>query len=480
MNKARIAALAALVSVTACEGLKEAMTAHVDVVARAEKQELSVQRLADMMSRSQIPVSKEVLEQVADVWVSYQLLAKAASVADSMTDTVFIDKVMKPVYDQSKAQKWMQRVTEGFAIDTSTAKLEAAYNEGTHFLSAKHILFQVPQGQAATGSDSVMKRAESVRRQINDKNFAALAKIHGSDGTKDQGGDLGVFPPQQMVPEFSTAIAALKPGEIGPLVRTQFGYHIVRRNTFAEARQQFVAMYAQTLQQTANSTYFANLEAANRVQVKPNAAKALKDLAADPQAHKSDRTVIATSTLGNFTVGDVAKFLNAMPGQQRGQALEQLKAMPDSVFPMVVPRLMLNDMLLKQADSAGIKMDTTEVQAIRNAFKGLVRNTWAGLHISPELLADSAKTPAERERLAASRVDGYLGRLLQGQEGFVDVPPPLADALREKYDGSIKPAGIARALEVSQKAKAVADSSRAAAQPKTAVPMPADTSRNKR
>ena len=47
MKKARIAAIAALVSITACEGLKEAMTAHVDVVARAEKQELSVQRFAD-------------------------------------------------------------------------------------------------------------------------------------------------------------------------------------------------------------------------------------------------------------------------------------------------------------------------------------------------------------------------------------------------------------------------------------------------
>jgi PPIC-type peptidyl-prolyl cis-trans isomerase-like protein len=480
MNKARIAALAALVSVTACEGLKEAMTAHVDVVARAEKQELSVQRLADMLGRSQVPLAKPVLEQVADVWVSYQLLAKAASVGDSMTDTVFIDKVMKPVFDQSKTQRWMQQVTQGFAIDTSSAKLEAAYNEGTHFLSARHILFQVPQGQAATGSDSVMKRAEAVRRQINDKNFAALAKQHGSDGTKDQGGDLGVFPPQQMVPEFSQAVAALKPGEIGPLIHTQFGYHIVRRNTFEEARQQFAAMYAQTLQQTAQSTYFGNLEKANKVQVKPNAGKAVKELAADPQAHKNDRTAIATSSLGNFTVGDVAELLNAMPGQQRGNALEQLKAMPDSVFPMVVPRLMLSDLLLKQADSAGIKVDTAEVQAIRNAFKGLVRNTWAGLRITPELLADSAKTPAERERLAAARVDAYMDRLLQGQEGFVDVPPPLAEALREKYDGSIKPAGVTRALEVAQRTRASADSSRAASQPKSSVPMPPDTGRAKR
>jgi peptidyl-prolyl cis-trans isomerase D len=119
------------------------------------------------------------------------------------------------------------------------------------------------------------------------------------------------------------------------------------------------------------------------------------------------------------------------------------------------------------------------MQAIRNAFKGLVRNTWAGLRISPELLADSAKTPAEKERLAAARVDSYMDRLVQGQEGFIDVPPPLAEALREKYDGSVKQAGLTRAIELATRTRAAADSSKAAGQPKSAVPMP-DTSANKR
>ncbi len=204
----------------------------------------------------------------------------------------------------------------------------------------------------------------------------------------------------------------------------------------------------------------------------------MKEAAADPAAHKNDRTAIASSSLGNLTAGDAVRYINATP--QADRLREQIQGAPDSVLPMFVRGLVANELLEKQADSAGIKVDTTEVQAIRNAFKGLVRNTWAGLHVSPELLADSAKTPAERERLAAARVDAYMGRLLQGQEGFVDVPAPLAEALREKYDGSVKPAGLTRALEVAQKARATADSSRAAAQPKSAVPMPPDTGRGKR
>jgi hypothetical protein len=469
MIKVRLAAIAALVSVTACEGLKEAMTAHVDVVARAEKQELSVQRLADMMSGSQVPLSKPVAEQVAYVWVSYQLLAKAAAEGDSLIDPVLIDKVMWPVYSQSKIQKWMEIVLQRLAVDTSN--LEAAYNEGSRLLSARHILFAVPQGQAQTGSDSVMRRAEAVRRQVNDRNFAALARQHSGDpNNKDSGGDLGVFPPQQMVPEFSRAVAALKPGEVGPLLRTNYGYHIIRRNTFAEARQQFAPLLARTLQATAQSTFVAGVESAGKGEVKPNAPKVVKEVAADLEGHKGDRTAIATSVLGNFTAGDVARWVSGTPQPQ--QLRDRIQSAPDSVLPGFVKQLVLQELLLKQADSAGIKLDTAETSSVRNAFKSLVRNAWAGLRISPELLADSAKTEADRERLAAARVDAYMGRLLLQQEGYIDIPAPLAEALREKYDGSVKPAGIARALEMAQKTRAKADSVKSSGQPKSAVPIP--------
>jgi parvulin-like peptidyl-prolyl isomerase len=477
MIKARIAALGALVLVTACEGLKEAMTAHVDVAARAEKQELSVQRLADMIAGSQIAIAKPVFEQVADVWVNYQLLAKAASVGDSMTDTVLIDKVMKDAYSRSTIGKWMQIVQQGWTIDTSN--LEAAYNDSKDYLSAKHILFSFPQGQEATGSDSVMKRAESIRRQVNERNFATLAKQHSGDpSNKDAGGELGVFPAAQMVAEFSRAVAALKPGEIGPLVRTQYGYHIVRRNTFAEARQQFAMVYANSLQQTAQSTFVDGLMKSGKVEVKPNAGKTFKDVAADLDAHTTDRAVLATSLAGSYTAADLARMIRGTP--QRENIRREVASATDSQLVTFVKNLVVGQLLERQADSAGIKPDTAEKNAVRNAFKGLIRNSWAGLRISPELLADSAKTPAEKERLAASRVDAYMDRLIQGQEGFIDVPPPLAEALREKYNASIKAAGLTRAVELATKTRAAADSTKAVTQPKSAVPMPPDTSANKR
>ena len=478
MFKARIAAVAALVLVTACEGLKEAMTAHVDVVARAEDQELSVQRLSELLGKAQFALAKPVVEQVADVWISYQLLAHAAAEGDSLTDAALIDRVMWPVYSQSKTGKWMERVQAGLSVDTSEAAAAAAYGTDARFLAAQHILFSVPAGQEQTGSDSVMRRAERVRQQVNSGNFAALAKQHSGDpSNKDNGGNLGVFPAEQMVQEFSRAVAALQPGEIGPLVRTQFGYHIIRRNTFAEVRPQFLQMYSGTLRQTAQAKYLEDLKTANKVEVKPNAAKVVKEVAADLEGHKGDRTAIASSSLGNFTAGDVARWVGSM--REREKMRGDIQSAPDSLLPGFVEGLVLNEVFLKQADSAGITVDTAEVTAVRNAFRGLVQNTWAGLRISPALLTDSAKTEGERVRLAASRVDGYLERLLTGQEGYIDIPPPLAEALREKYSYSLKPAGVARALELAQKARAAADSARAASQPKSAVPMP-DTGATKR
>ncbi len=59
--------------------------------------------------------------------------------------------------------------------------------------------------------------------------FAAVAKAKSTDGSAREGGDLGFFIKGDMVPEFSAAAFALKPGEITPEpVKTQFGWHVIK------------------------------------------------------------------------------------------------------------------------------------------------------------------------------------------------------------------------------------------------------------
>lgn len=467
MSRSRLLALLLVASVTACEGFKEAMTAHVDVAARAGSQELSVQRLADMIGKSQVPVRKEVAQSIADVWVNYQLLGVAAANGDTLNDPKAIDEAMWPVYTQQKTRKWYDKISASFVADTSN--MEGKFNDGA-LLGARHILFQVPAGQEATGSDSIRRKAEGVLKTTTAANFAAMAKKYGSDGTKDAGGSLGVFPKGAMVPEFEQAVLALKPGEIGPLVKTQFGYHIIRRSTYAEVKDDFAKQYEQISRRAAESTFVANVETNAKVVVKPTAAKLVKEIAANPDEYREDKSVVATFAGGEMTAGRIVKWLGGFP--QPEQVLMQLQQAPDSIIPMFVKSVVRNELFLRAADSAKIELDTADVNGVRRSFSALVTNSWAGLGVAPSTLADSAKTKDAKLKLAAARIDAYVDRLIQQQERYVEVPAPLATALHNKYEGRVNAAGLERAVQAALKIRATADSARSAAQPKSAVPIP--------
>ncbi|MGQ0767263.1 MAG: peptidylprolyl isomerase [Gemmatimonadota bacterium] len=468
MNLVRVASIAALSALVACDGLKEALTAHVDVVAEAGSQELSVQRLAEMMGRSQVPIRKEVAQSIADAWVNYQLLGEAAVRNDSLDDRELIDEVMWPVYTTSKITKLAERVASTWVVDT--ADLPGKYARGD-LLAARHILFPVPAGQEATGSDSVLRRAESILARTTSANFAALAAQHGSDATKDQGGDLGLFGPGDMVPDFERGIKALQPGQIGPLLRTQFGYHIVRRSTYGEVEEAFKQRWIQRSRQVSESTFISNLETGGKVELKPTLARTVKAVAADPAAHERDRTVVATSKLGDFTGADVNRWIAGFPNPDQVRA--QIGQAPDSVMGIFVRNLMRNALLVAAADSAGVAVDSTEKENIYRSFGALLANAWAGLRVAPSIIADSAKTEEERKRIVPSRIDTYVDNLVKGTEQFVEIPSPLAMAVRRKYDWKVNAAGLDRAIASATTIRAKEDSARASAMPPSAVPMPA-------
>jgi len=130
------------------------------------------------------------------------------------------------------------------------------------------------------------------------------------------------------------------------------------------------------------------------------------------------------------------------------------------------------EVMLQKADSAKIALSAEDKTQLYGQFGQLVQGLSQQLGIDPKSLADSAKTAPERERLAANRVEAYIDRILAGQAQPVPVPQPLATVLQSKYDSSINSAGVDRSVERAQKIRATADSSRAANQPKSQVPLP--------
>ncbi len=77
--------------------------------------------------------------------------------------------------------------------------------------------------------DKIKKQAEDVLARVKKgDDFAKLASEFSEDGSAAQGGDLGWFTKEKMVKEFSEAAFALKPGETSGLVKSQFGWHLIK------------------------------------------------------------------------------------------------------------------------------------------------------------------------------------------------------------------------------------------------------------
>ena len=91
---------------------------------------------------------------------------------------------------------------------------------------ASHILLNTGGKDEA----AVRKQAEELLAKIKaGADFAALAKQYSEDpGSKDKGGDLDFFPRGQMVPEFENAAFTMQPGQVSDLVKTQYGFHIIK------------------------------------------------------------------------------------------------------------------------------------------------------------------------------------------------------------------------------------------------------------
>lgn len=182
------------------------------------RQQVSLQKVRGMFDEGYKPLSlenrveselKSSLINIQYVKINLDLLNSNLALADSEVTT------------QLNQPDFKKKVQDYYAKNTSEF-------ETPEQVKASHILIKAdPQDAAATEKAKV--KAEGLLKQLAKSDFGKLAAANSDDpGSKAKNGDLGFFSKGRMVPEFETAAFNLKKGETSGLVKSAFGFHIIK------------------------------------------------------------------------------------------------------------------------------------------------------------------------------------------------------------------------------------------------------------
>src|SRR3981189_1906379 len=177
---------------------------------------------------------------------------------------------------------------EGKAATTDDA-MKKVYEDaskqitGEQEVHARHVLVET-EDEAKAVAEELKKGAD----------FAELAKKKSKDPGASDGGDLGFFTKDQMVPEFSTVAFALEPGKISDPVKSQFGWHIIKveekRNRKAPEFEQVKSQIEPYVTRKAQADYVAKLRETAKVERMDKPAEAATKGEAKPEAAKPAET----------------------------------------------------------------------------------------------------------------------------------------------------------------------------------------------
>jgi len=199
--------------------------------------------ITDGVSVSPEEIQNEFRFENEKIKIDYVLL-KPEELASKINPT---DEEIRKFYDQNKSKYLVpeKRVVRYALSDlgkirqntvVSDDDLKAVYQQNIqqyevpNRVHAEHILLTTV-GKTDAEVAEIKTKAEDILGQARKKgaNFEDLAKKYSEDpGSKTKGGDLGWLVQGQTVPEFEKAAFTLPKGEISDLIKTQYGFHIIK------------------------------------------------------------------------------------------------------------------------------------------------------------------------------------------------------------------------------------------------------------
>ena len=181
----------------------------------------------------QIPPMSPEAKQDYLVQISADLiLVSKAAEAKKFGDDADFKRKLEFVRKKLLMEGLMQSVGKEALTD---AALHKVYDDAVKQMGdekevhARHILFRAAPGDEKAAKEAEDKAKAVIARLNKGEDFAKIASELTEDPSgKANGGDLGYFSKEQMVPEFSDTAFGLENGKISGPVKTQFGWHVIK------------------------------------------------------------------------------------------------------------------------------------------------------------------------------------------------------------------------------------------------------------
>ena len=250
-----------------------------------EKANRTIDSVKDKVPPDQLEPFKENIQQrLVDDFVTRTLISQELDKAKIEIDEKEIDKAMGEI--EAKVPQGMTLETmlqqSGMSLEEmrenivfslranklfetqinpdytpSDAEIQKYYTDNkkkydvSETVHARHILIKVDEKDDDKAKGAKKIKIEEIRKQlVEGADFAKIAQESSECPSKDRGGDLGTFPRGRMVKPFEDAAFTQKVNEIGPVVESKFGYHIIEVTEHNQAKEKSIDEVKVTITET--------------------------------------------------------------------------------------------------------------------------------------------------------------------------------------------------------------------------------------
>ncbi|GGE52760.1 peptidylprolyl isomerase [Agaricicola taiwanensis] len=168
-------------------------------------------------------------EAVTRLLIDTKLIARAAE-KDAVQESEDFKRTMGYLRDKALMDTYLTAKGDEAVTEDEIKKVYEETVKSTkpeQEVRARHILFRA---EDEAGMAEAEKKAKDVAQKLKEGgDFEALAKELSEDpGSKENGGDLGYFTKETMVPEFAETAFKLDKGQVSDPIKTQFGWHVIK------------------------------------------------------------------------------------------------------------------------------------------------------------------------------------------------------------------------------------------------------------